>query len=30
VNPLSLLEEHYDPVAGLPQVTKTYVKVYRT
>lgn len=30
VNPLSLLEEHYDPVAGLPQVTKTYVKLYRT
>ena len=30
VNPLSLIEEHYDPVAGLPQVTKTFVKVYRS
>jgi anaerobic selenocysteine-containing dehydrogenase len=30
VNPLSLLEEQYDPLAGLPQTTGTYVKVYRS
>lgn len=30
VNPLALLEEHYDPVAGLPQTGATYVKVYRS
>jgi anaerobic selenocysteine-containing dehydrogenase len=30
VNPLSLLEEDYDPVAGLPQTNSTYVKVYRS
>lgn len=30
VNPLSLVEEQYDPVAGLCQTTGTYVKVYRS
>lgn len=30
VNPLSLIEEDYEPVAGLPQTRGTYVKVYRS
>jgi anaerobic selenocysteine-containing dehydrogenase len=30
VNPFSLIEERYEPVAGLPQTTQTYVKVYRS
>lgn len=30
VNPLSLLEEVYDPVSGLPQTTGTFVTVSRT
>ncbi len=30
VNPLALLEERYDPVAGLAQINTTYVKVYRS
>ncbi len=29
-NPLALLEEQYDPLAGLPQTTGTHVKVYRS
>ncbi|MEK7409368.1 MAG: molybdopterin-dependent oxidoreductase [Acidobacteriota bacterium] len=29
-NPLLLIEPHYDPVAGLPQTSGTYVKVYRS
>ena len=30
VNPMTLLEERYDPVAGLAQTDATYVKVYRS
>ncbi|MBI3697435.1 MAG: hypothetical protein HY238_21700 [Acidobacteria bacterium] len=30
VNPLGLLEERRDPVAGLPQAWTTHVKVYRS
>lgn len=30
VNPLALIEEHYDPLAGLAQTGDTYVKVYRS
>lgn len=30
VNPLCLIEERYEPVAGLPQTRDTYVKVYRS
>lgn len=29
VNPLSLLEEHREPLTGLPQADQTYVRVYR-
>jgi anaerobic selenocysteine-containing dehydrogenase len=29
VNPLSLLEEHREPLTGLPQTDQTYVRVYR-
>ena len=30
VNPLHLLEERYEPLAGIAQTDRTYVKVYRT
>lgn len=30
LNPLDLVEEQYDPLAGLPQTSGTYVKVYRS
>jgi len=29
VNPLALIEDRREPLAGLPQVTSTYVRVYR-
>jgi anaerobic selenocysteine-containing dehydrogenase len=29
VNPLSLLEEHREPLTGLPQTDQTYVRVYQ-
>jgi molybdopterin-containing oxidoreductase family iron-sulfur binding subunit len=29
VNPLALVEEQREPVAGLPQTASTFVKVYR-
>jgi len=30
INPLRLIEESFDPVAGLPQTGGTFVKVYRS
>ncbi len=30
VNPLALIEENYEPVAGLAQTRGTYVKIYRS
>ena len=30
LNPLDFLEEYYEPLAGLPQVGRTYVRIYQT
>lgn len=30
VNPFGLIEERYDPVAGMPQTADSYVKVYKS